>query len=102
MALTKCGYFCPNRNALYQVVREAGPETINKETTCRSCGAPMSGREGKFVIKYFLLRSYYFENGGRVSDLSRGSPYPWRPSRTKVAPINPAANLRDGMAFPPD
>jgi hypothetical protein len=26
------------------------------EITCRACGSPLSGREGKFVLKYFLLR----------------------------------------------
>jgi len=51
-------FHCPNCNALYQVVKvEAGPETINREITCRVCGGPLSGREGKFVIKYFLLRN---------------------------------------------
>jgi hypothetical protein len=51
-------FHCPNCNALYQVVKvEAGPETLNREITCRSCGGPFPNREGKFVIKYFLLRN---------------------------------------------
>jgi transcription elongation factor Elf1 len=50
-------FTCPNCNALYQVVKvEAGPETDNREITCRVCGAPLAGREGNFVLKYFLLR----------------------------------------------
>ena len=48
---------CPNCNALYQVVKaEAGPETDDREITCRACGAPLPGSEGKFIFKYFLLR----------------------------------------------
>jgi ssDNA-binding Zn-finger/Zn-ribbon topoisomerase 1 len=35
---------------------EAGPETDNREIKCRACGGPLVGREGKFVLKYFLLR----------------------------------------------
>ena len=50
-------FTCPNCNALYQVVKvEAGPETDDREITCRACGGPLAGREGKFVLKYFLLR----------------------------------------------
>jgi hypothetical protein len=50
-------FHCPDCNALYQVVKtEAGPETVDQEITCRGCGAPWAGREGKFVLKYFLLR----------------------------------------------
>jgi len=50
-------FTCPNCNALYQLVKvEAGPETDNREIACPVCGAPLAGREGKFVLKYFLLR----------------------------------------------
>jgi hypothetical protein len=45
------------REALYELVKaEAGPETVDREVACQSCGAPLSGMEGKFVLKYFLLR----------------------------------------------
>jgi hypothetical protein len=58
---------CPNCSALYQVVKvEAGPETIARQLTCRACGGPLLGREGKFVIKYFLLR-----NAGRIEKWKR-------------------------------
>ena len=47
----------PACQALYQIVKvEAGPETIDREPTCRACGGPLAGRDGKFVLKYFLLR----------------------------------------------
>jgi hypothetical protein len=50
-------FTCPNCNALYQVVKvEAGPETDDREITCRACGGPLTAREGNFVLKYFLLR----------------------------------------------
>ena len=46
----------PNCNAFYQVVQaEAGPETVYSEIPCRSCGAALPGREGRFVLKYFLV-----------------------------------------------
>jgi hypothetical protein len=48
-------FTCPNCDAYYQVVKvEAGPETDNREIVCRACA--LAGREGKFVLKYFLLR----------------------------------------------
>ena len=50
-------FTCPNCKALYQVVKvEAGSETKGHEIACRVCGVPLAGREGKFVLKYFLLR----------------------------------------------
>jgi hypothetical protein len=50
-------FSCPNCQALYQIVKvEAGPESVSDEVPCRVCGAPLAGREGKFVLKYFLLR----------------------------------------------
>jgi hypothetical protein len=53
----KLSYFCPNCNALYQLVKvDAGPETNDRQITCRACGAPLPAREGKFVLKYFMLR----------------------------------------------
>jgi len=36
-------------------VRELpSPETTDREVVCLACSAPLSGREGKFVLKYFL------------------------------------------------
>jgi transcription elongation factor Elf1 len=50
-------FSCPSCKALYQVVKvEAGPETADREITCRVCGTPLAVREGKVVLKYFLLR----------------------------------------------
>ena len=41
---------CPNCNALYQI------KAIDRRVTCRACRGPLPAREGKFVLKYFLLR----------------------------------------------
>jgi hypothetical protein len=50
-------FTCANCQALYHVVKvEAGPETTEAEVTCRACGAPFPGREGKLVLECFMLR----------------------------------------------
>jgi hypothetical protein len=50
-------FTCPKCRALYQVVKvERGPEINDRDVTCRSCGVPLSDREGNFVLKYFMLR----------------------------------------------
>jgi hypothetical protein len=50
-------FFCPNCAAPYQIVKvEAAPQTSFREMTCRDCGAPFPAREGKFDLKYFMLR----------------------------------------------
>ena len=50
-------FTCLNCDALYQVVK-TGPEqeTVDRWATCRSCGGPLPARDGKYVLKYFLLR----------------------------------------------
>lgn len=58
---------CPNCNALYQIIKaEAGPESVDREVACRVCVGPLPGREGKFVVKYFLLR----KAGRRKGDIA--------------------------------
>ena len=48
---------CPSCAMPYQVARvEAGPETKPGELACLVCGGPLSPRDRKFVLKYFLLR----------------------------------------------
>ena len=50
-------FHCPNCNALYRVVEvEAGPDTVDREITCRSCGTSFASRNGNLVLKYFLVR----------------------------------------------
>ena len=46
---------CPNCEAGYEVVRiEEPPHPTDREVTCLSCGGPLYGREGRFILKYFL------------------------------------------------
>jgi predicted Zn finger-like uncharacterized protein len=46
---------CPNCGARYEVIRvEAPPRPTDREVTCLSCGGPLHGREGKYLLKYFL------------------------------------------------
>jgi hypothetical protein len=54
MAYHKLHFNCPHCNALYHVVAvEAGPVPIDRWVTCHG---PIPAREGKFILKYFLLR----------------------------------------------
>jgi predicted RNA-binding Zn-ribbon protein involved in translation (DUF1610 family) len=47
---------CPNCGALYEIVRvEAESVTVDRELSCLMCGAPLQGREGRSVLKYFLV-----------------------------------------------
>jgi predicted RNA-binding Zn-ribbon protein involved in translation (DUF1610 family) len=47
---------CPNCGAQYKLVRvETDRALPNEELPCRNCGEPLNGREGKFVLKYFLV-----------------------------------------------
>jgi hypothetical protein len=46
---------CPNCRAEYKLVRaEAGP-LPDRQIVCRRCDAPLQGREGKFILKYFFV-----------------------------------------------
>ncbi|PWT83920.1 MAG: hypothetical protein C5B58_05665 [Acidobacteria bacterium] len=50
-------FTCPNCKALYQVIKfEEGIKTPDTEKRCQVCAGPLVGREGKFVLKYYLLR----------------------------------------------
>ena len=48
---------CYNCGAKYKLVRvEAPPEpTTDRQIVCLSCGGPLNGREGAFLLKYFLI-----------------------------------------------
>jgi hypothetical protein len=44
---------CPNSGARYTLVRaEADRASVSGQLVCRSCGGPLNGREGRFVLKY--------------------------------------------------
>jgi predicted Zn finger-like uncharacterized protein len=45
---------CPHCAAAYRVVHiEAQSDPV--EIACRSCGGPLAARDGKFLLKYFLV-----------------------------------------------
>lgn len=47
---------CPHCAALYKVVRIETPQvSVEREITCRRCGGPLQGREGRFILKYFFV-----------------------------------------------
>jgi hypothetical protein len=57
MSKTKPAPFeCPHCKAKYDIVRmEALPVEADTEITCIGCGGPLTGREGPFLLKYFLV-----------------------------------------------
>lgn len=66
--MSKTLFNCPNCGAVYRVIQaEAGPESKDREITCRSCGGPLHGREGSFVLKYFLVERPRIQVLGRRS-----------------------------------
>ena len=47
---------CPHCDARYDIVRMESPQVETAtEITCISCGGPLTGREGPFLLKYFLV-----------------------------------------------
>jgi transcription elongation factor Elf1 len=47
---------CPNCGSQYRVVRvEVDPAVSYGRIECRRCGGPLNSREGKFILKYFLV-----------------------------------------------
>jgi hypothetical protein len=57
MSPSESKFRCPTCEAKYEVVRAEAPPgpTTDREITCVSCGGPLNGREGKFILKYFLV-----------------------------------------------
>jgi predicted RNA-binding Zn-ribbon protein involved in translation (DUF1610 family) len=58
-AMTVAGvtpFECPNCGAQYKIVRvETDGAVPEGQLTCRTCGGPLHGREGRFILKYFLV-----------------------------------------------
>jgi predicted RNA-binding Zn-ribbon protein involved in translation (DUF1610 family) len=48
---------CPNCGARYELVRVQAPQGPISELAlaCLSCGDPLHGRDGPFLLKYFLV-----------------------------------------------
>lgn len=65
---------CQNCGVRYQVVH-IGVESVetNHQTECLACGAPLQGRDGRFVLKYFLLQPSLRPLGRRRAGLDAPS-----------------------------
>ena len=49
-------YACPTCGAEYKVVRvEAKTMVPEGRLTCTKCGGPLNAREGRYILKYFLV-----------------------------------------------
>jgi hypothetical protein len=46
---------CPNCRAEYKLVLAEADPPPDPQIVCRRCGAPLRGREGRFILKYFLV-----------------------------------------------
>jgi hypothetical protein len=47
---------CPHCQAEYKLVRVDAPVVEStQEIFCRSCDGPLQGRQGRFILKYFLV-----------------------------------------------
>jgi predicted Zn finger-like uncharacterized protein len=47
---------CPDCSAQYKVVKVEAPALANvEEVKCINCGAALQARDGKLVLKYFLV-----------------------------------------------
>ena len=48
---------CPNCDALYGLVRiETSSVSSDRELVCLTCGTPLQSRDGRFILKYFLVQ----------------------------------------------
>jgi predicted RNA-binding Zn-ribbon protein involved in translation (DUF1610 family) len=63
---------CPNCGAQYKLVRLETNEALpDQELACRKCGGPLHGREGRFILKYFLVDRPRRKPLGNVCVVSR-------------------------------
>jgi len=47
---------CPHCGAAYKLVHlETDAIMPEEQLDCRACGGPLQGREGRFILKYFLV-----------------------------------------------
>ena len=63
---------CPHCEARYIVVRaEANQTTVDRDIGCLSCGSSLQGRDGRFVLKYFLAEEPRKQAGKRYAGARR-------------------------------
>jgi hypothetical protein len=65
---------CPHCIAKYDVVRmEALQVEAAPEITCICCGGPLTGREGPFLLKYFLVSRRQRTHAAAAGGVARAS-----------------------------
>ena len=102
MARPKLHFNCPHCNALYQFVRiEAGLASVDSWVTCRTCHGPIPAREGKFRLKYLLLRE---ARPGRFKapQPAKKKTQPERKSDRGLAPVIEARRIATNIAKLPE
>jgi DNA-directed RNA polymerase subunit RPC12/RpoP len=78
------GFNCTTCDAPYRIVRvEAEPSSADRKIACRVCGAPLQGRDGPFVLKYFLV--------GRAPDKTTHGRVAGTPKAPSVVPSSQTA-----------
>ena len=53
--LESAPFYCPHCGAKYRIARLEVPPTHDREIRCISCSGALPGREGAFLLKYFLV-----------------------------------------------
>jgi hypothetical protein len=63
---------CPHCGAQYTLVRvEAESATADGQIACRSCGGPLDGHDGPFILKYFLVDRPTRADRSKLADRAR-------------------------------
>jgi hypothetical protein len=63
---------CPHCGAQYTLVRvEAESATADGQIACRSCGGPLDGHDGRFILKYFLVDRPTRADRSKLADRAR-------------------------------
>ena len=73
-------FICPSCGAIYKVVRVEAEPAAGERIDCCNCGASLEGREGRFVLKYFLVERSAFKGKMRHSSVGKSSLQPDFPS----------------------
>jgi hypothetical protein len=69
-------FACANCGGSYEVMRlEAPIASSERQIECICCGAPLRGREGNFIFKYFLVSEHrgHFRERRRRSTAAVGA-----------------------------
>jgi predicted Zn finger-like uncharacterized protein len=63
---------CPSCGAKYKIIAvESEAGSADRQIGCRNCGASVEGREGRFILKYFLVDRPNFKASVRHSSVRK-------------------------------